>query len=86
MSNINTIWTKKEDQIIRDKYPRYGQCALEHLPGKTKAQLTSRAYYLGIEIENLKTTKNKKDKVAATEAKVTRELKRLKKFRNPNGY
>jgi len=46
-----SVWTEEEDQVIRDKYPRYGQCCLEHLPGKTKSQLANRVYQLGVKLE-----------------------------------
>ncbi len=42
------IWTDEEIELIKEKYPRYGTCCLEHFPGKTKEQLQSKATALGL--------------------------------------
>lgn len=47
------VWTEAEDNIIREKYPRYGQCIMEHLPGRTLEATRQRAYQLDVHIEGI---------------------------------
>ena len=47
-------WTEEEDQIIRDKYPRYGSCCQEHLPRRTIMAIQKRALYLGVACESVR--------------------------------
>lgn len=59
MNPAHATWTEKEDQIIRDKYPRYGQCCMEHLPGRTLGAVQRRASTLGVGLEGVNTLRVK---------------------------
>ncbi len=46
--SCKTIFSKKEDTIIEEKYPEIGTECQKYIPNKTKQQIKSRAKFLGI--------------------------------------
>lgn len=46
---FGTFWSKKEEEILENYYGRVDtRLLLKHLPGKTKAQIQSKAARMGI--------------------------------------